>query len=132
MHFSIISLEMFAKLKKYYKQNEVVFHIVLFALIIFAGGFIRFYNLQNNPVALNQDEAINGYDAYSIGNTGRDHHGAWQPQPFLQSFDDWSSPLITYVTIPFVKVFGLSEFTVRLPVALLGTLSIFLFYLLVF
>jgi 4-amino-4-deoxy-L-arabinose transferase-like glycosyltransferase len=122
---------MFSKLQRIYLNHQKVIHILIFTLIILISGFVRVYDLQNNPIGLNQDEAVNGYDAYSIGLTGKDHHGAIQPQPFLQSFDDWSSPLITYITIPFVKVFGLNEFAIRLPVAILGILSIFLFYILV-
>lgn len=82
-------------------------------------------------MALNQDEVVNGYDAYGIALTGKDHHGALQPQPMLQSFNDWTSPLITFITIPFAQLFGLEIWSVRLPVALLGTMSILLFYLLI-
>jgi len=104
-------------------------HRVSFILIIFLASFLRLYNLSNNPVALNQDEAVNGYDAYCLGTTLRDHHGNFMPV-MLESFADWASPAITYLTIPFIKILGLTEFTTRLPVALLGIGTVALIYVL--
>jgi len=121
---------MVERICRIYLKHQNLFHYFFLILIIATGAVFRLYNLQSNPIALNQDEAINGYDAYSIANTGRDHHGAWQPQPMLESFGDWTSPLITYITVPFVKIFGLNVWSVRLPVAILGTISIYLFYIL--
>jgi 4-amino-4-deoxy-L-arabinose transferase-like glycosyltransferase len=100
---------------------------IIFTLIIALAAFLRFYNLANVPVALNQDEAVNGYDAYSLLVTMRDHHGSFLPV-MLESFGDWVSPIITYLTIPFVKVFGLTEFSIRLPVACLGVGTVILMY----
>ncbi len=97
-------------------------------LIIAIALILRLYNLPNNPIALNQDEAINGYDAYSLIATMRDHHGNFMPI-MLESFGDWVSPVITYITIPFVQLLGLSEFSIRLPVALLGVGTVILIYL---
>ncbi|MFM5942030.1 MAG: phospholipid carrier-dependent glycosyltransferase, partial [Dolichospermum sp.] len=71
----------------------------------------------------------NGYDAYSLITTMCDHHGNFMPI-MLESFGDWVSPVITYITIPFVKLLGLSEFSIRLPVALLGVGTVVLIYLL--
>lgn len=100
---------------------------LIFAFIIAIASFLRFYHLGENPVALNQDEAVNGYDAYSLMMTMRDHHGNFMPV-MLESFGDWASPAITYLTIPFVKLLGLSELSVRLPVALLGIGTVILVY----
>lgn len=87
------------------------------------------FRLTSIPPALNQDEAVNGYDAYTLGKTFRDHHGNFLPV-MLESFEDWASPLITYVTVPVVKIFGLSLFSVRMVVAMLGVGSVYLSYLL--
>lgn len=121
---------MFNKLKILFENKQNLILNIALILIIAIASYMAFSNLGGNPVSLNQDEAINGYDAYSIGLTGKDHHGATQPQPMLQSFNDWTSPLITFITIPFVKIFGLEIWSIRLPVALLGVLSIVFFYLL--
>ncbi|MCL5431556.1 MAG: glycosyltransferase family 39 protein [Patescibacteria group bacterium] len=62
-------------------------------------------------------------DAYSILKTGRDEYG--QPFPLaFRSFDDYKPPLYIYMTVPSVAVFGLNEFAVRFPSALLGILAI--------
>jgi len=80
---------------------------------ILAGALLRFTNLGEIPSGLNQDEAVNGYDAYSLFLTGRDHHG--HPFPFagLESFGDWASPLLTFLTVPAVGLFGLRVEVVR-------------------
>lgn len=101
---------------------------VYLVLIIAIALLLRVYDLANNPIALNQDEAINGYDAYSLITTMGDHHGNFMPI-MLESFGDWVSPVITYITIPFVQLLGLSEFSIRLPVALLGVGTVILIYL---
>ena len=102
---------------------------IFLGLVLLVAVLLRFVDLGVNPPALNQDEAVNGYDAFVLGKTLRDHHGNFLPI-MLQSFDDWTSPVLTYVTIPFVKIFGLSIFSVRMVTALLGTISIWLFYIL--
>ncbi len=109
------------------KENYV---FILMLLNVGLALFLRIYNLSSNPGGFDQDEAVNGVDAYSIGQTLRDHHGNFLP-PMLESFEDWVSPTLTYLTVPFVAVLGLSEFSVRLPVALLGAGSVLLMYLFV-
>lgn len=95
-----------------------LFTISALALIVVA-VCSRLFFLGNFPAGLNQDEAVNGYDAFAIGQTARDHHGHFLPLMF-ESFHDWSSPLLTYLTVPFIWLFGLSIWSVRLPAALLG------------
>lgn len=95
--------------------------------ILFLSLLTRTIFLNSVPPALNQDEAVSGYDAYTLGINLRDHHGNYFPV-MLQSFNDWASPLLTYLTIPFVKVFGLSIFSIRLTIALFGVFSIYLLY----
>jgi len=97
--------------------------------VLLISGALRLYHLGAAPVALNQDEAVNGYDAYSLAYTGRDHHGRLFP-PMLQAFNDWTSPGLTVLTVPVVRLFGLSEITIRLPGAIAGVLSTLLVYLL--
>lgn len=91
---------------------------------------MRFYNLSSNPPSLNWDEASNGYNAYSILKTGRDEYGSMLPLS-IRSFDDFKPPLYAYLAVLPIAVFGLTEFAVRLPSALLGSLSILVVYLLV-
>src|SRR3990170_1635409 len=102
--------------------------LVLLALLV--GLMLRFAYLSDIPPPLYQDEAANGYDAYSLALTGRDHHGHLLPFPALESFGDWVSPLLTYLTAPAVGVLGLHLWVVRAVPAALGAAAIPLVYLL--
>ena len=66
-----------------------------------------------SPPALNADEATNAYDAYSILKTGKDQYGNFLPLR-LKSFGDYKLPLLTYLAIPFIKIFGLTETGIRM------------------
>jgi len=102
---------------------------LILVLIVFLGGFLRIYNLSNSPPSLNWDEVAWGYNAYSISETLKDEYGKVLPV-FTRSFDEYKSTLPLYLMIPSIKVFGLNEFGVRFPSALMGTLTIVLIFLL--
>ena len=104
-------------------ELRILFLIILLAL------FLRFYHLGKVPPSPDWDEAALGYNAYSIMKTGRDEYGKLLPL-ILRSFDDYKPALYTYLVIPFIKIFGLNTFAVRLPSAILGTLTILLTYFL--
>lgn len=103
--------------------------LILF-LIIALGVLLRFYGLGQYPISLDWDEASLGYNAYSILKTGKDEYGNLLPLQF-RSFGDYKPPLYVYLITPFIPFLGLSELAVRLPSALLGSLSIFFVFLLV-
>jgi len=109
---------------KMIKQHKYLFLILLISIVL------RFYNLSGNRPHLTNDEAALGYNAYSILKTARDEHAEFLPVVF-KSFGDWKPGLYVYATVPFVAVFGLSEFAVRLPSAVAGVLAVFLVYRLV-
>ena len=102
---------------------------ILLLLIIILAFLLRFYRLGDYP-ALNADEAAIGYNAYSLIQTGKDEHGNAWPISF-QSFNDYKPGLYFYLVLPFVKVMGLNEWSVRLPNALLGVATVYLIYLLI-
>lgn len=98
---------------------------------IFVLAFIlRIVNLGTLPGGFTPDEASFGYDAYSLLKTGQDQWGNAWPSVF-KSFGDYKLPIYTYLSIPSVAIFGLSEFAVRLPNALFGTFAVVLTYFLV-
>ena len=97
-------------------------------VIIFLGFILRFYKLGQIPSGFVSDEASFGYNAYSLIKTGKDEFGQSWPIIF-RSFGDGKMPVYFYLTIPSVLLFGLTEFAVRFPSALLGTLTILLIYL---
>lgn len=103
--------------------------VLTFAFLIFLAAFLRFYKLDQVPAGFDWDEAALGYNAYSILKTGADEYGVKFPLT-LRSFEDYKPPLYTYLTIPSVAIFGLNEFAVRFPSALLGTLTVVIVYFL--
>lgn len=102
-------------------------HRYFFIIIILLAAALRLYNLDKVPPGVNRDEASIGYTAYSLAATGRDEYGRLLPLSF-ESFGDWKLPLYIYTTIPFVKIFGLSELAVRLPSAIAGIMSVVAMY----
>jgi hypothetical protein len=93
------------------------------AVAILAGVGMRVARLNQVPPALAQDEACDGYDAYSILTTGRDHHGNFMPI-VMQGFNDYRMPLFQYSLVPLVGLFGLKTAVVRLGAALWGIVDL--------
>jgi 4-amino-4-deoxy-L-arabinose transferase-like glycosyltransferase len=97
-------------------------------LIIFLAAFLRLWQLGNVPSGIPDDEASYIYNAYSIWHTGKDINGNFLPLSF--NAHSSQSPVEVYLTAPFVGVLGISEFSGRLPSALLGIGSVILLFLL--
>jgi len=94
--------------------------IFLFVFILFFGLGLRTYKLDKLPPSPYWEEVALGYDAYSILKTGKDHHGNFLPIVAFESFGDFKPSLYFYVLLPFIKIFGLSVWAVRLPAVLSG------------
>lgn len=108
------------------KRNfKIILAVITFTLI---AGFLRFYNIVDNPVSLNIDEVAYGYSAYSILKTGRDENGVFMPLTF-SSIGDYKNPVLIYSLVPSIAIFGLNEFSVRFTSALAGTLTIPAFFI---
>jgi len=103
--------------------------LIIILAITLLGGLLRFYKNWQNPVSLTVDEVSFGYNAYSVLKTGRDEYGKFLPLSF-KSVGDYKNPFPLYSMVPSIAVFGLNEFSVRFPTALISTLSIPLFFLL--
>ncbi len=99
-------------------------------LIVILGALLRFSYLVYSPPSLNWDEVSHGYNAYSILKTGVDQWGQKFPMINFRAYGDYPAPLNLYLTIPFVIIFGLSEFAIRFPHAILGVLTIISVYFL--
>ncbi|MCZ6636397.1 MAG: glycosyltransferase family 39 protein [bacterium] len=91
--------------------------------ILCLGALLRLTLLSEVPRGFFRDEAAIGYDAYSILKTGRDHWGDFLPL-FSRSLGDYDEALYRYLVIPAIPIFGLNEFSTRLPAALAGILTI--------
>ena len=109
------------------KIKKFIIHNSLFIILALATA-LRFWNLGGNPPHLSPDEASLGYNAYSILKTGRDEYGELLPMVF-KSFGDYKPGFYVYLTVPFVAVLGLNEWSVRLPSVIAGTVAVYLLYL---
>jgi len=98
------------------KRNIIL--IIIFSI----SALFRFWNLTKYPVSLSMDEVAIGYNAYSILKTGTDEYGEFLPLAF-KSTGDYKPPVNVYLTVPSIFLFGLNEFAVRFPSALLGSLT---------
>lgn len=103
------------------KQNFFLILILIMSLVV------RIFKVGEIPPSLYTDEINQGYNAYSILQTGHDEHGQFLPLS-LRSFGDYKPPLPTYLMIPFIKIFGLTELAVRLPQVILGVISVVLMF----
>lgn len=103
--------------------------LTVLTLIVLLGSFLRFWQLSSYPAHLSIDEVAIGYNAYSILKTGKDEHGAFLPMAF-KSTGDWKPPVLVYLMVPSIFLFGMNEFAVRLPVAFFASLtSLVVFFL---
>lgn len=102
---------------------------ILLIVVILLGALLRIAFLSIIPNGFFCDEAVRGYDAYSLSLTQKDQYGEFLPI-FTRSLDDYPESSYVFLLIPFVAIFGLTEFAVRLPAAILGILTIVAIYFL--
>ncbi len=103
---------------------------LILILILSLAFFLRLFWLESYPPGVTADEIGQGYSAYSILKTGSDEWGDYLPiNP--RGFGDYKPPLYTYLTIPSISLFGLNIFAVRLPSAILSSLTVLIIFLLV-
>lgn len=102
--------------------------IILIGLLTLA---TRLPQLEAVPPHLSNDEISIAYDAYSVSQTLKDEHNHFLPLSF-QSHGTYKAPLTIYLSIPTTLLFGNQETSVRLPSALLGSLTVLLLGLLTY
>lgn len=101
----------------------------LIAFIVIAiGVLVRVVNFGKMPLGFNQDEAFAAYEAFSLINYGVDSAG----NPFPTYFVSWGSGmnvLESYLSIPFMLIFGYSEVVFRLPSLICAIITLPVFWL---
>jgi len=102
--------------------------IILVLIFLLALG-VRLVNVGYQPTFIS-DEASLGYNAWSILKTGKDEWGKFLPLSF-KAFGEYKLPLYIYFAVPFVKIFGLNELSVRLPSVIFGSFTVIAVYFLV-
>jgi 4-amino-4-deoxy-L-arabinose transferase-like glycosyltransferase len=100
---------------------------LVIGLVLVAGCFFHFLNLDSLPMGFYVDESSIGYNAYLIANTGADEHGVRWPV-FFEAFGEYKNPLYIYLLAALYKVLGFSEWTTRCLSALcwlVGTVCLY-------
>lgn len=117
-------------IKDYIKEKDKKskkFKYLLYLIIIFVACFIRSIYLDKIPASLNYDEASIGYESYSLTKYGIDRNGFSFPIHFI-SWGSGQNVLYAYILIPFIKILGLTTFSVRLPMLIISCLSLIVAY----
>lgn len=104
---------------------------LLFGAILLLAVSLRLFQLGQNPPSLYWDEASLGYNAYAIAEYGVDEHNEVYPIIRFIAFGDYKPPGYIYAAAAAIKIFGLSEWSIRLPSALAGLTLVFFSYYLV-
>lgn len=105
---------------------------VLLLFILFFGGCLRLFHLGGIPNSLYVDEVAIGLDAKVIADTGKDMHGRSIFTTLFPSYGDYKLPVYIWLAAVSVRIFGPTEFAVRLPSAVSGILQIGVIALLAF
>lgn len=94
-------------------QVRLLFAAVVAGLIGIS-AFFHLWKLDSIPPGLYVDESANAYNAWCIALTGADEYGTKMPV-FFRCFDDYRDSAPIYLTVPFVKILGLTREAARLP-----------------
>jgi 4-amino-4-deoxy-L-arabinose transferase-like glycosyltransferase len=105
-------------LRKFLEKPLFFYSVILIFLTV--AFCIRVWLLDSVPKSPYWEEVALGYDAFSILKTGADHHGNKLPIVAFESFGDWKPSGYFYILVPFIWLFDLSVFSVRLPSAIAG------------
>lgn len=106
------------------KKRRILFWSILALAILLRS--IRFAAV---PDGINQDEAMGAMDAWALSKYGTDRYGTFLPVHFAAWKYSQMSVLLSYCMIPFIKIFGFSTLTVRLPMLLISSGAVALVYL---
>ena len=97
---------------------------IVAVICIAVGTLMRIVHFGSIPAGLNQDEASIGYDAWSLAHFGTEGNGVHWPVHMI-SWGNGGNASYAYMAMPFVA-FGLSPFTLRLPMLIGSLVSLFL------
>ncbi len=103
-----------AKIQEFCKRQETGIVIILLFLTIFTSLF----RIEQIPDGMHIDEVGMAYDAKSIVENGTDRAGNRLPI-YLKNYGGGQSVMYAYLAAIFIKLFGYSLLTVRMPAVLL-------------
>jgi 4-amino-4-deoxy-L-arabinose transferase-like glycosyltransferase len=112
-----------------------VTRVAVLTVVMFA-ALLHFYRLDQVPVYVSTDEARFAVQAHSIATTGRDLRGNRLPMfvlivdPFRpkEHSPAWWQPTLFYALAATYQFTGVSEWSTRLPIAILAVLNVWLMF----
>jgi len=102
------------------KQLSPRAHVMLCIAVFMLGCFVRLFRLGSLPAGISAEEALVGVQAKALWQTGGFLFEGKLTTQLTQWAGESSGPLLAAVTAPFVGLFGMNTWTVRLPLALLS------------
>ena len=91
----------------------------IFFTLLALGLFARLYRFGTAPPGLNQDEAFAAYEAWALLHFGLD--SSLHPWPvYLTAWGSGMNALESYLMLPFLALFGVKAWVIRLSQLLLG------------
>lgn len=103
--------------------------VVIFWIIFASALLIRIVRFGSLPYGVNQDEAMGAVDAWALSLYGTDRFGVRFPVHFSAWQVSQMSVLLSYLMIPFIKIFGFHTWVIRMPMLLASVGSVALMYL---
>lgn len=95
-------------------------HRVICAAVFALGCFVRLFHLGTLPAGISAEEALVGVQAKALWQTGGFLFDGKLTTQLAQWTGESAGPLLAALTAPFVGIFGMNAWTVRLPLALLS------------
>lgn len=93
---------------------------ILLIVAVLVALFVRAYKFGLVPGGFNQDGAMAAVDAKALAEYGTDRFGMRFPVHLTAWGYGQMSSLLSYLMVPFIKMFGLSPYTARLPLLLIS------------
>ena len=109
------------------KRNNVTKNQLAVFCLLAVGILVRIFYLGGVPAGINQDEAYAAYEAYSMLHYGHDSYGYQNPVYFV-AWGSGMNVLNSYLMMPFIAIFGMHDWVVRLPQVIVACISLGVFY----
>ena len=111
-----------------FNLNEIKVNRILFILILLIAIGVRIIAWPNAISQINVDEAMTAINAKTIAENGVDIYGTSFPV-YLEAWGfAGQSVMLVYLMVFFIKIFGFSIVSIRLPMLIISIISIIVFY----
>lgn len=96
----------------------------IFAGLMLIAFAVRVFQFGDIPGGMNQDGAMAAVDAKALADYATDRYGMFMPVHFTAWGYGQMSVLLSYMMVPFIKLFGLSAVTARIPMLIVSMCGI--------